>query len=63
MNQCVVTFDDDLLTDDDWLPDEVVEVGVSLKVEDNEKKNVIFPITPITGAFIPGFIKVVPFSF
>ena len=26
-----------------------VKVGVSLKVADNEKKNVIFPKTPITG--------------
>ena len=35
-------FDDDSLTQD-------VKVGVSLKVADNEKKNVIFPKTPITG--------------
>lgn len=50
-----------LVFDDESLHEEV-KICVSLKVADNEKKNVNFPITPITGTLKKGFIKVA-FSF
>ena len=37
-----------LILDDESLTKDV-KIVVSLKVADNEKKNVIFPKTPITG--------------